>query len=216
MGVWHLKETSGTQYDSTSNSNNSISVNVTTEGSAAGQIDGADSFNGSSNYVQINGLLGSPGSVTLSGWAKLTSGATGAEVISLGDHVAIRMNSGNSYTGFYSDGSTWQGITSSTNYNGTGWHYLVYTIDGVAHTQTIYVDGMQKGQTTNTQAISYSGLGTNTFIGKHGNASAYYFNGSIDEVRVSASVRSAGWIATEYNNQSSPSTFYTVSSLASR
>ena len=37
-------------------------------------------------------------------------------------------------------------------------------------------------------------------------------NGALDEVRISNIVRSAAWISTEYNNQSSPSTFYSVSS----
>ena len=32
----------------------------------------------------------------------------------------------------------------------------------------------------------------------------------LDEVRVSNTVRSAGWILTEYNNQNAPATFYTV------
>jgi hypothetical protein len=36
------------------------------------------------------------------------------------------------------------------------------------------------------------------------------FAGVIDEVRVSNVMRSAAWIATEYNNQSSPSTFFTL------
>jgi hypothetical protein len=35
-----------------------------------------------------------------------------------------------------------------------------------------------------------------------------YFDGSIDEVRISDTARSAGWIATEYNNQSQPLTFH--------
>jgi hypothetical protein len=35
----------------------------------------------------------------------------------------------------------------------------------------------------------------------------YFYHGLIDELRISNTVRSAGWIATEYNNQSSPSTF---------
>src|SRR5262249_42124749 len=35
-------------------------------------------------------------------------------------------------------------------------------------------------------------------------------NGSADEVRVSNVARSAGWIATEYTNQSNPSSFYVV------
>lgn len=39
-----------------------------------------------------------------------------------------------------------------------------------------------------------------------------YFTGHIDEVRVANTVRSAAWIATEYNNQSDPNGFYTVSS----
>jgi hypothetical protein len=32
----------------------------------------------------------------------------------------------------------------------------------------------------------------------------------LDEIRVSHSVRSANWIATEYNNQFATSTFYTI------
>lgn len=36
------------------------------------------------------------------------------------------------------------------------------------------------------------------------------FAGAMDEVRISNYVRSADWIATEYNNQYSPSTFYAV------
>jgi hypothetical protein len=33
----------------------------------------------------------------------------------------------------------------------------------------------------------------------------------VDEARVSNIARSADWISTEYNNQSSPNTFYTIS-----
>src|SRR6185437_16493291 len=35
-------------------------------------------------------------------------------------------------------------------------------------------------------------------------------SGVLNEVRVSNVARSAGWIATEYNNESSPSLFYTA------
>jgi hypothetical protein len=53
-----------------------------------------------------------------------------------------------------------------------------------------------------------SGLG-GTVIGYH-QAWNEYYDGLLDEVRISTTVRSADWVATEYNNQSSPSTFYTV------
>jgi hypothetical protein len=48
---------------------------------------------------------------------------------------------------------------------------------------------------------------------------AQYFNGSVDETRISTIARSADWIVTEYNSESSPdkatygsSGFYTVGS----
>ena len=37
-----------------------------------------------------------------------------------------------------------------------------------------------------------------------------HFNGIVDEVRISNSVRSPDWIKTEFNNQSSPGTFYSL------
>ena len=40
----------------------------------------------------------------------------------------------------------------------------------------------------------------------------YQVEGKFDEIRVSPAVRSSGWILTEYNNQFSPSSFYTIGS----
>lgn len=211
VGVWHLKETSGNQNDSTSNANNSSSLSLTTQGSASGKIDGADTLNGSSDFIQVTGLLGKPASCTLSGWANETSAAGNGELISLGDMVAIRVSSSNTLA-FYYDGSTWNNTTTGTNYSGA-WHYFVYVVDSVGHTQTIYVDGVQKGQTTVANAISYTLSNANTQIGRHGSGTGGNFNGSIDEIRASSTARSAGWSTTEYNSQNSPSTFYTVGSL---
>tara|TARA_B100000809_G_C14947883_1_gene462801 strand:- start:36 stop:836 length:801 start_codon:yes stop_codon:yes gene_type:complete len=52
------------------------------------------------------------------------------------------------------------------------------------------------------------------FGGAHGagGGNPHYFDGIIDEIRISNTNRSANWISTEYNNQNSPATFYTVSS----
>jgi hypothetical protein len=36
------------------------------------------------------------------------------------------------------------------------------------------------------------------------------FTGTLDEVRVSKTARSADWVKTEYNNQNSPSSFYAL------
>ena len=51
-------------------------------------------FDGDDDYVEISGLLGNQANITLSAWAKVSSNQRG-EVISLGDHVAIRLNDSN-------------------------------------------------------------------------------------------------------------------------
>jgi hypothetical protein len=49
-----------------------------------------------------------------------------------------------------------------------------------------------------------------TTFGAYATGPNYFTNGRIDEVRISDVSRSADWIKTEYNNQFSPSTFYSV------
>jgi hypothetical protein len=91
-GVWHLHNNNFN--DSTSNGNNGANGGST---DAAGMFAGGRSFDGN-DYIQVSGLLGQPANVTLSAWVKLTSadsdgaGNGGAEVISLGDHIALRLN----------------------------------------------------------------------------------------------------------------------------
>ena len=49
-------------------------------------------------------------------------------------------------------------------------------------------------------------------IGSHGDANQNFFDGFLDEVRISNATRSADWFQTEFNNENSPATFYTVCS----
>ena len=51
-------------------------------------------------------------------------------------------------------------------------------------------------------------------IGGHPTLTPFNFNGILDEARISNMARSADWIATEYNNQNSSSTFYNVGTAA--
>jgi hypothetical protein len=48
------------------------------------------------------------------------------------------------------------------------------------------------------------GLSTNGF------GTIFVFNGLLDELRISNTARSSGWIATEYNNQLNPGAFVNV------
>jgi hypothetical protein len=208
-GVWHMNNSFT---DSTSNNNNGINTGTI---SATGKIANGRGFVRSNgvDYITISGLMGSSSNVTLSAWADLTSIDTkGAEIINLGDCVFMGQNNTNAFGGFY-NGSNWSATPSSTNLIGTGWRYVAYTFDDAGHSQSLYVDGVQIGSSTFTNSISYAGLGANTIIGKQGNGgTGYSFDGMMDEVRVSSTSRSAGWIWTEFNNQNSPATFYSVGS----
>ena len=177
-------EGSGTVATDTSGNGNDGTIHNATW--ATGKNGGALSFGGDS-YVEISGLLGEPQNITLSAWANLSSAdGGGAEVISLGNVVAIRLD--DTYgkkgaTGFYYNGDKWSSTATGISYAGSGWHHFVYVIDGNTHTQKIYVDGVMLNSTAYTQPIVYGGLGQNTFIGKHGNGvDNYDFNGLIDDV----------------------------------
>jgi Concanavalin A-like lectin/glucanases superfamily/zinc-ribbon domain len=79
---------------------------------------------------------------------------------------------------------------------------------------TLYVDGVA---VSNPQTRTI-GSDTSPLTGSGGMVIGYhqawntYSLGSMDEVRISNTVRPSGWITTEYNNQVSPSTFYTLGS----
>jgi len=76
-------------------------------------------------------------------------------------------------------------LVSGKNLVKTGWHYLVVSIDNTINKQLLYIDGVLSVLNSSTLAINYSGVGQNTFIGKHGNKSNFYnFTGRIDEVRI--------------------------------
>ena len=52
-------------------------------------------------------------------------------------------------------------------------------------TLKLYIDGTLAQTLFTTSSISYSGLGSNTLLGKHGNGNTNYdFNGTIDDARV--------------------------------
>jgi len=72
---------------------------------------------------------------------------------------------------------------------------------------THYLNGASNGGSTINTTIGDASR--NTKIGSRDDLGTM-FKGSMDEVRISNIARSSGWITTEYNNQSSPGTFYSL------
>ncbi len=91
------------------------------------------------------------------------------------------------------------------------WTHIALTNDRSVGYQ-FYVNGNadnSKAAVTDSYSI---GTSNNMYIGRDWSSSSYFFKGGIDEVRVSKTLRSAGWIKTEYNNMTATSTFYSIGS----
>jgi hypothetical protein len=201
-GVWHLKETDGNAYDATNNGFNGKDSGCTP---VSGIIGNCRSFSNKS-FLKIPGLLNTPSNVTLSAWAQCdTSTGAGQEVLSMGDAVLIRMddNSGMGTIGsFFYDSSNYTSTKNGNFYAKTGWHHIAYSFDSEKHLQKLFIDGLLSATTSDSGYIYYTGLGTDTYIGKHGNKKlGFCFTGRIDEARVNNFAVSSDYIKLCFMNQ---------------
>jgi len=216
-GVWHFPNgTVLSASDSTTTGNNGTVKSGTS--AAAGLIDGGASFNGTSAaYISLPSASSAwnfSGDVTLSAWVKTSS--TGMDVIQLQNNNPLAYlevgpttvgGSANKAVAYFRTNTGGVVVASGTITVSDGHWHNIQAVRKTGDAVQIYVDGVLDTTTTYTDsgAIDASGsAGVN--IG--GLGSGYNFNGVLDEVRVSNVARSADWIAAEYNNQSSPSTFF--------
>ena len=96
----------------------------------------------------------------------------------------------------------WQHVAVTYDTGSSNNDPIMY-INGVS--QTLGWDDLPQGTVSDDSA-------QNLQIGNFAGATTRTFDGTIDEVRLSTSTQSAGWILTEFNNQNDPDTFYSFSS----
>ena len=212
--VWHLEESSAENVkDSTSND-----VDEGTPSSSATDIAGkmgrAFDFNNSTNSIFFDtnvSAISPTAQVSMSMWFESDTQASDVLWYCRGDSTSkghgIWFWDSNLRPSIGSGGSglIWTNVTyAMSNINNGTWYHYTAAWDG--STAKHYVDGVERDSYSKTGAIQYSG--TQCMIGSR--ASGDDYDGTIDEVRISTVGRSGGWVLTEYNNQSSPSTFYTI------
>lgn len=198
-------------------------MNFTTFGSMGsgnvvdGKVGKALDFDGSNDLLRAKKdvIWHASGVGYVSMWFKMDStSSTGClfsrrSGVSAGDGIAIFLISGALRVDF-AGGSSNQFTTGWTGSAGV-WYHLAAQTDG--STQRVYING--------SQVASRSGVGWATGgdyphvqIGasiSDATNSGNYFDGQIDEFRLYAdTAREAGFFLTEYNNQNSPTTFYSV------
>ena len=107
--------------------------------------------------------------------------------------------------------NTWYYVTYSSN--GSTWKIR---LNGAAAETVTAVLGTNTGQWIGDVMPTTPDKSVMGAVYAGGSYSSYNFwHGLLDEVRLSNIERSDDWVATEYNNQNSPATFYTISAATS-
>ena len=220
--VWHLNEDpAGTVHDSTANNNDGIGFSISSGPTLQqGKIDSCTEFYGETTKDRIeaphSSSLALQSNMLVEAWIRTTNadGTSDAIVAKWGDvgHRNYWLGKLDGSTlAFYVDNT--QSVTASLGLVNDGyWHHVVGVADAMSGDLLLYIDGVERG------SASYSGstqTGTSVIqIGNNPGSTGFIqeWDGRIDEVRVSSSYRSLGWIQTEYNNQDDPASFFSVGS----
>ena len=233
QAVWHMSDnaasTTVAQSTSVTTPGNGVAATSTSTNAKTGVIAGALNFNGSSDYIYQSSTtsISNPQGYTVSAWIN-TGTASGHKIIGFDanrtgttsgnkDRQLYIGTDGKAYAGCYnsSNSTAYTAISTSTLTDGK-WHYLVGSFLETGNVLELYVDGSLNSSTSvGGTCQSYSGywrMGSYKMSGWT-NGSDGYYTGYIDEARISSTIRSADWTMTDYNNQYSPSTFYSVGAL---
>jgi hypothetical protein len=226
VGVWHLSESSGNALDSTSyGTSGAVSGTVTRP--STGKIGNAYDFftNGKVNYGDpADGHLDAgTGSWTVSYWVnidvnRLTWDAVlnkGYPAWGAGYYVELHNVTNNMFMNINDTVfSQWGASSPDVSFTEDTWFHFVAVVDRTANRLRSYKNGSEVGS-PGTNIAGMGSIDTADSFGL-GNAGVPWFDGILDEVRISNIARDACWIETEHNNQSSPETFFSVGVEANR
>ena len=212
--IQHLQEDgTGTRFDSTGNNNDGTPSGYEgDEATTTAKINGADDFDGGNDYV-YDDPTDQTGSFTVSFWAK--AGSTGQDEHSglFSSENPIDDDSFQIDVGGSTDGCANMYGFFITNSSGDGqdricmgtyttnWQFLTATWDGTT------AKGYLNGVFQNSATPSYTGNIDEYIVGVNRGLNNF-FDGTMDEVRISNTARSANWIETSFNNQNDPTAFF--------
>lgn len=223
-GVYHYADgTTLSVADSTATGNNGTNTGIT---ATTGKVDGgANASSTVTNRIDYGDFsaVESISTYTMSCWLKPAALTTAYAYLNFVKGSGATSGVGH-VTGGPADATT-SGILhivrnggNTYGYTGTGklavgtWAYLTAVYDGGQATNAtklkIYINGTQETLTF-VGTIPTTTPSNSDNAGSFGSGIAQVFEGVIDESRISVNAQTSDWINTEYNNLSSPSTFYT-------
>ena len=214
--VWHLGNVSSlTDSKGGNTGTNSGATNT------SGLIGAAAAFNGTNQNIDLPAaaLTGITNPVTFSLWAygdvagqpKATSvfeAATSTPARVYNVHLPWSDQIVYWDAGLGASNNRLQKLATAAETEGS-WAYWVFTMNGTTGTQRIYRNGAAWATPETDTNVAFSGAAVTTFkLGSDTGGTGW--PGTVDEFRVSNVERSAAWIAAEYNNQKTGTTFFAI------
>jgi hypothetical protein len=212
--VWHFSETSGIRYDSTRNHIDGSPQDFDNDEATIGQINGADKFDAINDYIDTYKYpfeLGLDGRrpKTISMWVNPKDFNEGG-IFEFGQYASMKYLALRTSSSPNQWSTDWGGFSNDfpiTSLN--QWVYFVITYEQpIFNVCAKSITGAKLDEIRLSKSINLN-IGDKLTL-KFGMAGGNYFNGTIDEVRVSSIARSAAWIRTEFYNQYDPSSFYSI------
>lgn len=227
--VQHLQNNPGTaapqMRDATSNNNNgTANGGMSAANSVAGMIDEAVSFDGTNDYIVVPGFdySSAPLGFTVSFWFRINDNSGTSYQYMFSHNNYGLQHSLNVYFAESSvpvvgdidvlktifmdqnDAISTEGLDSNPGFANGAWHYYTFVVGNAPGGDWVYVDGEE------ISTLSFQGSDPFTppgsiFLGARADLNATRFlKGFLDEVRISNEPRSADWIMTEFDNQTTP------------
>ncbi len=208
VGVWHLNETSGLTYDSTSYNNDGSPIGSPNQDFTAGKIDGADDFSGVSQYTTISdtSVLDMSSSFAIEVWVYSDGTQNAYAGVVAKDQAGNFGNYGFFFDaagttlrfGFYDTGSAQKEVDTQGAIPTTQWVHFAGVFNDSGDFLEIYQDGVSKEKDATISTTPAANANNLTFASRIAGLTTYEFDGKIDEVRISNTTRSVSWINASY------------------
>ena len=204
VAYWKFDESGGTlAADSSGNGYAGTLVNGPVW--TSGKIDGALSFDGINDYVTtVDDPLDITGSLTVTGWVYQTGNSVAEHIISkdqssTGCPLQLAILTTGKLRSFTRGNGLNQTIDSNNTLSLNAWHHVALVRDAATSKVTFYIDGSQdsggwKAYSPDRVAASAA----TAKIGARGDATANFFKGNLDDLRIYARPLSAAEIQALY------------------
>ncbi|WP_295794231.1 DUF2341 domain-containing protein [Mucilaginibacter sp.] len=211
QAVYHFNESTytGTVTDGSASGNTGTASGMSSSDLVTGKIGTAYTFASGKKITATT--VNVAGTFTISAWVKPTTISTDQKIMT--NQAASGSGTGGYKLGIYSDNKveSESGIAITRGSTpvppavvANTWYYVQGVFNG--STLSTYINGTQYAVLSTTTAPTST---TSYYIGVGEGGNVYYFNGLIDEARVSNVAKSTDWLKAEYVNQGNPVSFTT-------